>query len=79
MLFIYTDEILEKKNLGFYNIYFLAKELGLNALNINSKKKINNILKLNKNKYFSFKKKYFSSLNKLTTNHDIIKKELEKK
>lgn len=79
LLFIYTDEILEKKNLGFYNIYFLAKELGLNALNINSKKKINNILKLNKNKYFSFKKKYFSSLNKLTTNHDIIKKELEKK
>lgn len=79
LLFVYTEEILEKKNLGFYNIYFLAKELGLNALNINSKITINKNLKFSRNRYFSFKKKYFSNLKKLRTNYDIIKEELKKK
>lgn len=79
ILFIYTDEILEKKSLGFYNIYFLAKELGLNALNINSKIKINKKLNFSRNRYFSFKKKYFSDLKKLRTNFDIVKEELKKK
>ena len=62
LMFIYTEEILEKKNLGFYNIYFLAKELGLNAININSRININKNFKFSRNRYFSFKKKYFQTL-----------------
>lgn len=78
LLFIYTDEILEKKNLGFYNTYFLAKELGLNAMNVNSRNKLNKISNLSKNKYLLFKKNYFSNLKIKSANYNIIKKELKK-
>ena len=73
IFFIYTKEIKRKKNLGFYNIYYLAKELGLEAININNYNE--NILSLNKinfKKYNNFRKKYFSNIKFPLPNYKLI-------
>ena len=72
IIFIYTKEIKKKKNVNFYNIYYLAKELNLEAININSYKEklIKKIFNLSK--YQDFEKKYFSNINSNKPNHELI-------
>ena len=58
--------------MNFYNIYYLAKELNLEAININSYKEklIKKIFNLSK--YQDFEKKYFSNINSNKPNHELI-------
>ncbi len=76
-IFIYTDELLNKKNFFLDNQRYFASELGLKPVNIDDEVNNETLQKLfnfNKNKYHLYIKEYLTSRNDKKINCEIIGK-----
>ncbi len=76
-IFIYTNELLNKKNFFLNNQRFFASELGLNPINIDNylnDKNLEQLFKFDKKKYHLYVKQYLTSRNDKKSNCELIGK-----
>jgi hypothetical protein len=72
---VITSEELIKDNKSLNSQLYLAKELGVDIINVDDKfdaRKIKKLTKINKKKYYEYKLKYLTSLNISKSNYKII-------
>ena len=76
LVFIFTSELLKKKNTFLKRQKYFANQLGLQPLNINDNfndLKIDELLIINNEKYDTYKKRYLTSRRDQVKNFDLIK------
>lgn len=76
-IFIYTNELLNKKNFFLNSQRFFASTLGLKPINIDSEvenKTLERLFKFDKKKYYSYVKQYLTSRNDKKGNCELIGK-----